>query len=149
MRRTFAIIAVLVLVLVSCSSDSASDDQTAPTAIYSGTGCSYDGPDEFDLGSTVTFTFTNESETRSVGFAVWRFPSGVTPEEILDEGITAAIGEGDDFYEGAWPPTFIDTPYELTVQFDTLGQNGINCFDQSGGDHNGDGLDYVTMFTVK
>ena len=142
MRPLTTILLAVGLVLAGCSSSS------EPTAIYNGTGCVYDGPAEFDLNSTVTFTVTNESETTEVGFGVWKFPSGTTSGEILDQGIFQATGPEDDFYEGAWPPTQIGTPYEITVTFDTPGQNGINCFDQSGDDHDGDGLDHVTMFTV-
>ena len=32
--------------------------------------------------------------------------------------------------------------------FDSPGQWGINCYDTSGGENDGEGLDYVTMFTV-
>jgi len=36
-----------------------------------------------------------------------------------------------------------------SVLDDTPGQWGLNCYDTSGGEHGGSGLDYVTMFTVK
>ena len=53
MRRPMAIVALLVLILASCSTSS------EPTATYTGGACDYDGPSEFDLESTVTFTVTN------------------------------------------------------------------------------------------
>ena len=67
-RRPVAIVTLLVLVLASCSTSS------EPTATYTGDACDYDGPSQFDLDSTVTFTVTNESDTTHVGFAVGSFP---------------------------------------------------------------------------
>jgi hypothetical protein len=66
-----------------------------PTAVYDGETCVYDGPSEFNVGSTVTFTVTNESENLLVGFSVWWFPSGVAPEKIHEQGILGATGFDD------------------------------------------------------
>ncbi len=125
-----------------------------PTATFNGSGCDYSGPTEFDINSTVTFTVTNKSDTTDVGFAILTLPEGTTPEEIREKGISEVTGPEETspykIYDGAlrFAPTAIGTPYEVTVTFDTLGQHGINCFDLSGGEHDGDGLDYMTLFTV-
>jgi len=81
MRRPMAIAALLVLDLASCSTNS------EPTATYTGGACDYDGPSEFDLDSTVTFTVINESDTTEAGFALWKFPDDATPEAIFEQGI--------------------------------------------------------------
>jgi hypothetical protein len=105
------------------------------------------GPSEFDLNSTVTFTVTNESDTTQVGFSVWKFPEGVTSEEILEQGIFEFVTSGNA-ERIIRPPTAIGEPETLRVFFDSPGQYGINCFDTSGGETDGSGIDYVTMFTV-
>jgi hypothetical protein len=72
----------------------------------------------------------------------------VTPEEILEQGIFEFVTSGNA--EGiVRAPTVIGESQGLRVFFDTQGQWGLNCYDASGGEHGGDGLDYVTMFTVK
>jgi hypothetical protein len=101
----------------------------------------------FELNSTVTFTVTNESDTTEVGFAVWKFPEGVTSEEIPEQGIFAFVAFGN-VESAVSAPTAIGEPEALRVFFDSPGQWGINCFDLSGGENDGAGLDYVTMFTV-
>ena len=141
MRRFTAIVGLLVLVLASCSTSS------EPTATYTGGACDYDGPSEFDLDSTVTFTVTNESDTTEVGFALWKFPDGVTPEEILEQGIFEFVTSGNA-EAGVSPPTVIGEPETLRVFFDLPGQWGIVCFDGSGGETDVAGIDYVTMFSV-
>jgi hypothetical protein len=95
----------------------------------------------------VTFTVTNESDTPVVGFSILEFPEGTTPEEIHDEGIFEFVTSGN-IAAIAGKPTAVGTSKELTVTFDTPGQWGLNCYDESGDEHGGAGLDYVTMFTV-
>ncbi len=63
-------------------------------ATYDGSECVYEGPTEFDLNSTVTFTVTNESDTTDMGFSVWSVPEGTTADEILEDGIFTVVGGG-------------------------------------------------------
>jgi hypothetical protein len=140
-HRTTALVVVLVVALTSCGSSS------ELSATYTGGACEYDIPSEFDLNSTVTFTVTNESDTPLVGFAVRPFPEGTTPEEVLDEGVFEFVSKAG-FVSFLKSPSDVGTSRQLTVTFVTPGQWGLNCFDESGGDHGGEGLDYVGMFTV-
>ena len=145
MRRLTAIVGLLVLVLASCSASS------EPTATYTGGACDYDGPSEFDIDSTVTFTVTNESDTTDMGFAVWSVPEGTTADEILQDGIFTVVGgsppadKANGFYAELSRPTAIGTSEGLRVLLDTPGQHALLCFDLSrqpgGGDH-------AIMFTV-
>ncbi len=118
-----------------------------PTATYYGSGCSYEGPTEFDLGSAVTFTFINESDTTNMGFGVWSIPEGTTADDILAEGIFGVVGGGPPvdpekgFYAALFAPTAIDSTGTLTVTLDKPGQHALNCYDESTGDH-------AIMFTV-
>jgi len=143
MRRFTAIVGLLVLVLASCSTSS------DPTATYIGGACDYDGPSEFDLNSTVTFTVTNESDTTDMGFSVWSVPEGTTADEILEDGIFTVVGGGPPadpekgFYTALFRPTAIGTSLGLRVFLDTPGQHALNCFDASTG-----GGNHAIMFTV-
>ena len=86
MRRVTTLATLLVVVLAACSGSS------EPTATYTGSACDYDGPSEFDVNSTVTFTVTNESDERDIGFSVLKIPLGTTAEEIFNEGIFNVVG---------------------------------------------------------
>lgn len=140
MRLATALTSMLVMVLTGCG------DSSEPTATYTGDGCEYDGPSDFDLNSSVTFTVINESDSTNTGFAIWKFPSGVTPEEIFEKGIFSAAGPDDELIVSNSRPTPIGEPLDLAVSFDTPGQWGINCFFFT--DDASPGNDYTTMFTV-
>ena len=122
-----------------------SDTTSDPIATYDGNECVYEGPTEFDLDSTVSFTVINESDNTAVGFGVWSVPDGSTAAEILEKGIFEVVGAtsiaADEFYAGRLPPTGRDHEYELSVTLDTPGQHVLNCFEEPGGDH-------AIMFTV-
>ena len=139
-RRTVIATGLVAVVLAGCS-DTTSD----PIATYDGNECVYEGPTEFDLDSTVSFTVINESDNTTVGFGVWSVPDGTTAAEILEKGIFEVVGATslatDEFYTGRLPPTVRDNKYELSVTLDTPGQHVLNCFEEPGGDH-------AIMFTV-
>ena len=141
MRRLTAIVGLLVLILASCSTSS------EPTATYTGGACDYDGPSEFDLDSTVTFTVINESDNTNVGFGVWSVPEGTTADEIVEEGLFDLLGISDvddwpGFYAALFSPTAIDSTGILTVTLDKPGQHALICFDATAD------ADHPIMFTV-
>ena len=146
MRRLTAIVVVLVVAVAACGSSS-----SEPTKIYDGSGCAYDGPTEFDLNSEVTFTFINESDDTGVGFVVWTVPDGTTAAEINENGIFEATGtqQGNTapytFWEAKFPPTQLDTEYQVTVILDREGLYSVNCFVQTGPPFN---THYATIITV-
>lgn len=124
------------------TSAAASSD---PVARYDGKDCTYEGPTEFDSGSTVTFTFVNETDIADVGFAVWYVPDGTTAAEIEEKGIFEVVGDPTPPpYEYYWirgPPTTKDREYQAWLTLEPAGQHLINCWDPDG--------DHPTMFTVK
>jgi hypothetical protein len=142
MRRLSVLVLLFVLAIAGCSSSS------EPTAAFTGDACLYDGPSEFEVNSTVTFTFTNESDESDVGFAVLKFPEGATAEEVFNDGIFNIVPQSDALWEIVSAPTVNGTEYDLTVTFNETGQHGINCFDLSVGGVDATNADYVTMFTV-
>jgi len=139
MRRLSVFVVPLVLILASCSTSS------DPTATYTGGACTYEGPSEFEVNSTVTFTVTNDSDNQNVGFAVWKFPEGTTPEEIYNEGIFSVVSRAPGALGEKFSPTTQGEEYDFTVTFSESGQHGINCFVFPGPTTESD---YVTMFTV-
>ncbi len=145
-RRMTAFVVLGVLAVAGCSSSSELSASLGPSVSFTGTECVYDGPSEFDLNSTVTFTFTNDSDTGDVGFSVMKFPEGVTAEEVSAKGMNNAVADAHGASMGVkLPPTANGTEYQLTATFIETGQHGINCFGLSG---NAIGADHVTMFTV-
>jgi len=109
------------------------------TKIYDGSGCTYDGETEFDLNSEVTFTFINESDHTGVGFVVWTVPDGTTAEEINEKGIFEVTGTQQggspapyEWWEAKFPPTQLDTEYQVTVTLDRAGLYSANCFVETG-----------------
>jgi hypothetical protein len=121
------------------------ETRAEPTATFDGAACVYDGPSEYDVGSTVAFTVTNESETPNVGFAVRKFPEGTTPQEIYDEGIFNVVSRTTGYLGLKSSPTTPGVAYDFTVTFSETGQHGINCFEFPGPAAE---ADHVTMFTV-
>ena len=131
-----ALLLVLLLVLSACGADSASE----PTATYDGSGCTYDGPDEFDVGSEVTFTLVEMVEDSGVGFGVWRLPTGMTAEEIRDRGI---LNRGAQIAETEAEIT--ESGIRLTFMFDSAGLYALNCAARP---EDGPAVDYANLFTV-
>ena len=145
MRRIMTLATLLVVALTACSGSG------DPTATYTGGACDYDGPSEFDLDSTVTFTLINESDTFNMGFGIWSLPEGTTADEIVEEGLFDFLGvsdivEGRDigpgFYAALYVPTVIGSTGILTVTLDKPGQHILNCFDADLD------ADHPIMFTV-
>ena len=141
MRRIMTVATLLVVALAACSGSG------EPTATYTGGACDYDGPSEFDLDSTVTFTVINESDNTNVGFGVWSVPEGTTADEIVEEGLFDLLGitgvsDWPGFYAALFTPNAIDSTGILTVTLDKPGQHVLNCFDDTAD------ADHPIMFTV-
>lgn len=144
MRRSAVIGTVLVAVVLTGCSDTTSD----PTATYTGGACDYVGPTEFELNSEVTFTFTDETESDSVGFALWAVPAGTTTEQIHDDGIFSLESGGGENVEWSSETQVSDVEWQYTVTYSETGLHAVNCYDTSGGEHGGAGLDYPNLITV-
>ena len=72
--KAFKIAAVLAVLTVAACSD---DDDNEASAEFTGDGCVYSGPTEFEVGDEFEITVSDVTEERmDVGFAVWRVPDG-------------------------------------------------------------------------
>lgn len=136
------LIAVLLISLSGCSSS------TEPTATFTGDGCAYQGPLQFDIGSSVAFTFVNDSSTTDMGFSIWPIPDTATAQDILDKGLFEIFGEDDsyEFYDAVFPPIAIGARSTLDITLDRSGSHAIVCFDVSGV---GADRDYAILFDVR
>ena len=145
MRRNAAAVVLLMVALAACS------NSIEPSKTYDGNECTYDGATEFDQNSEVTFTFTNESDDTGVGFVVWTVPDGTTAAEINEKGIFEATGTAQgntapyEFWEAKFPPTQLDTEYQVTLTLDRDGLYSVNCFVETGAPVN---THYATIITV-
>ena len=135
---------VLLLLVAACSGVD------EPTATFTGEDCEYEGPAEFDLGSEVTFTLINESETTDMGYSVWTVPPGTTAGEIRQGGIFAVVGDDDSspykFYDFIPTPNAVGVPVQLTITPDTPGTHALICFDASS--FAGPDVDHAVIFEV-
>ena len=129
------LILVLLLGLGACGGDSTGE----PTVTYDGDGCTYDGPDEFDLNSEVTIEFVQTVDD-PVGLAVWEVPESMTAERIRDRGM---IDNGTLFEDSGYEAT--ESGYRLTYTFDRPGFYALNCAVRP---EDGPAADYANFFTV-
>ena len=142
MSRAIRALLGLTILLSACGGE------VEPTATFTGDRCDYQGPSAFELDSTVTFTFVNDSSVTDMGFSVWPIPDTTTAQEIFDEGLFAVVGDDDtySFYDAVFPPTETGSTSSLDVTFDRSGSHAIICFDVSG---IGADRDYAILFDVE
>ena len=140
--RTALILLAIAIWLPACGTAS------EPTAVFTGEECTYEGPTEFELGSTVTFAFVNESGVTDMGFSVWPVPEDTNPDRILAEGLFGVVPDDGTYemYDAVFPPVEIGSTSSLDITLDRSGRHAIICFDASGiipGDR-----DYAILFDV-
>lgn len=140
MRRVVIFAMLLAVLAAACGGSDGS------SAVYDGTGCTYEGPTEFTTGTAATFTFTNESDTQDVTFGLWQLPEGTTQADILANGINVATNDQSMFV--LFAPSLIGDERSETYTFQTPGRYAVDCTDFSGGENNGQGLSYITEITV-
>lgn len=124
-----------MLVAAACGDDEEGDTTEAagqvaggPVVTFDGEECDCSGPDSFDVGDSVTFTFNNES-SEDAGVGIWRltFLGGFTSEDfvatpgvVLEEG---AFVETLVFSQ----PTSPGSESEMGVAFTQFGDFALAC----------------------
>lgn len=132
--------ALLCLLAAACGGTA------EPTATFTGDGCRYEGPTEFDTDAEVTFTFVNDSDVDDPGFSIASVPVGTTSDLIGDVGIDRVISEDESFIGWVGNMTPPGTENTVTVTFTEPGTVALVCFAETG---NGDGaVDYGNIVTV-
>jgi hypothetical protein len=133
LRVSLAGFAAFALVVAACSDD---DDNTEATAEFTGDGCVYSGPTEFDLGDEFEITVSDVTEERmDVGFGVVPVPDGTSVAEVSEKGIEEVVGEDALDNDGAFLFTEVTeegTERVLATTLDVAGTWLINCFVLSG-----------------
>ena len=115
-----------------------------PTSTFDGSGCTYDGPTEFDLNTEVTFTFINTSDG-SAGYGIWKVPEGTTVGDITEKSIFGIGADRTPDMRAVALPSSPGIDKELVVALDTSGLWAVNCFTPNAGL----GVDYpATVFVV-
>ena len=142
-RKSLVGLAAFVLVVAACSDD---DDNDEVSAEFTGEGCVYSGPTEFEVGDEFEITVIDVTEERmEVGFAVLKIPDGTTVAEVRENGIFEIAVEEDlgtvEFAE----VTEEGTERVLSATLDVAGTWLVNCFVFN----NPDGEDFpATTFEV-
>ena len=143
--RLVPVVMCVILLTAACS-----DDASGPTSTYTGSGCTYEGPSEFDVGSEVTFTFIDEAESGNTGLVLWIVDEGTIPEMIHDEGIfnVEAMQTKMRTIDSLSETEVSASEYQFTARFEQPGTYALNCYDTSGGENDGAGLDHSTILTA-
>ena len=146
MRRVVALLAVLMLATTGCGDDADSSD-TDPTMTWTGSGCVYEGPIEFDVGTALVVSFINASdaatfEEANIGFNYWAVPDGTTAEDIRDKGIFNLGGKS--MATGSMTPVS-DTESQFTFPLDEQRLYALNCAHRP---PDGPDADYATIITT-
>jgi hypothetical protein len=130
LRKSVVGFAAFALVVAACSDD---DDNNEATAEFTGDGCVYSGPTEFEVGDEFEIKVSDVTEERmDVGFAVWQVPDGTTVEEVHEEGIFEVVERGDAETFVFSEVTEEGTERVLATTLDVAGTWLINCFVFSG-----------------
>jgi hypothetical protein len=132
--KILSAVLVAVLLVVGCGSDD--NDNGEATAEFTGDGCVYSGPDEFEVGDEIEITASDVTEERTdVGFGVVPVPAGTTVAEVSEKGIEEVVGEDALDNDGAFLFTEVTeegTERVLATTLDVAGTWLINCFVLSG-----------------
>jgi hypothetical protein len=143
LRVALAGFAAFALVVAACSDD---DDNNEATAEFTGDGCVYSGPTEFEVGDEFEITVSDVTEERmDVGFAVLKVPDGTTVEEVREKGIFEIDVEEDIGTVVFSEVTEEGTERVVSTTLDVAGTWLVNCFVFN----NPDGEDFpATTFVV-
>jgi hypothetical protein len=143
--RILSAVLVAVLLVAGCGSDD--NDNGEATAEFTGDGCVYSGPTEFELGDDFEVTVSDVTEERmDVGFGVVKVPDGMTVDEFKEQGAEGLIDDASGTF--LWSEvTEEDTDRVLSFTLNETGTWLVNCFNL--GTSNPDDVDNpATTFEV-
>jgi hypothetical protein len=124
-RVALAVIAAFALVFAACSDD----DDNEVSAEFTGDGCVYSGPDEFEVGDELEITVSDATEERvDVGYAVNKVPDGTSVETASEEGFIESLPDlsEDNFLHSE--VTEEGTERVLSATLDIAGTWLVHCF---------------------
>jgi hypothetical protein len=128
-RVALAVFAAFALVVAACSDD---DDNNEVSAEFTGDGCVYSGPDEFEVGDEFEITVSDVTEERmAVGFGVLKVPDGTSVAEVREKGIEEVTGDVVGALDGTFAfarVTEEGTERVMSTTLDVAGTWLVNCF---------------------
>ena len=126
LRRSLAGFAAFALAVAACSDDDNNDEVSAE---FTGDGCVYSGPTEFEVGDEFEITVIDVTEERmEVGFAVLKVPDGTSVDEVRENGIFEIDVEEDTGTVVFAEVTEEGTERVLSTTLDVAGTWPVNCF---------------------
>ena len=135
------------LVVAACSDD---DDNNEATAEFTGDGCVYSGPTEFEVGDEIEITVIDVTEERmDVGFAVLKVPDGTTVAEVREKGIFEFVVAGEAVAIVSSEVTETGTERVISGTLDVAGTWMVNCFVYGTGDPDGEDFPATTFQVVE
>jgi hypothetical protein len=130
MTRSWVALALFAgfgLVVGACGDDGDTDGELS--AEFTGDGCVYSGPIEFEVGDEIEITATDVTEERmDVGYAVRKVTDGTTFADISEEGVSAFAAQNDDGTLLYSEVTEEGTERVLSVTLDVAGTWAMECF---------------------
>ena len=128
-RVALAVFAAFALVVAACSDD---DDNNEVSAVFTGDGCVYSGPTEFEVGDEFEITVIDVTEERmAVGFGVLKVPDGTSVAEVREKGIEEVTGDEVGELDGTFAfarVTEEGTERVISTTLDVAGTWLVNCF---------------------
>jgi len=137
---------VAVLALAGCGDD----DDSEVSAEFTGGGCVYSGPTEFEVGDEIEITVIDVTEERmDVGFAVLKVPDGTTVAEVREKGIFEFVVAGEAVAIVSSEVTEAGTERVISGTLDVAGTWMVNCFVYGTGDPDGEDFPATTFQVVE
>ena len=123
--KAFKIAAVLAVLTVAGCSDDADNEASAE---FTGDGCVYSGPTEFEVGDEFEITVSDATDERvDIGYAVNKVPDGTSVETASEEGFIESLPDLSDTYLQS-EVTEEGTERVLSATLDVAGTWLVHCF---------------------
>jgi hypothetical protein len=124
LRKSLVGFAALALVAAACSDG----DDNEVTVEFTGDGCVYSGPTEFEVGDEIEITVSDDSDERAdIGYAVTKVPDGTPVETASEEGFLDSLPDlSDTFLQSE--VTEEGTERVLSATLDVAGTWLVHCF---------------------
>jgi hypothetical protein len=124
LRKSIVGFAAFALVAAACSDD----DDNEVTVEFTGDGCVYSGPTEFEVGDEFEITASDVTDERvDVGYAVNKVPDGTSVETASEEGFIESLPDGSDTFLHS-EVTEAGTERVLSATLDVAGTWLVHCF---------------------
>lgn len=144
-----ALLVITMSVLAACGDD----ENGEVSAEFTGGGCVYSGPAEFELGDEFEMTVVDVAEERiDVGFGLVKVPDGTSVADVGEKGIEEVMDQEASAVDGTFvlsEVTVEGTERVMTTTLDVVGTWLVNCFVMGSGNAEGDDFPAATIEVVE